>query len=221
MQFEDLRSQTVSYIISKTSPKSPTEHMDHVLQLQLIEPQKRLPLMFLNIFQEPSWLSDLNLCQCDTELPPQLLKTPGAENIKGQQPPTRERKRELQKEKSNGEVWVRVEKDRKQVEEEKLEGRSKGGEKRGMKLGDTVGKCWRESVCVCAQHSDAPVLTATKICQWWTSHAWYLMNFWVAWQPCRPLSIWIFSLHRSLSFSLVMLSDFLSRFLQVMSELLC
>lgn len=61
------------------------------------------------------------------------------------------------------------------------------GEERGVMLRDR--KCWRVCLRVCVQHCDAPVLMATEICKWWTSHAWYLINFWVAWQPGGPLSI--------------------------------
>lgn len=64
-----------------------------------------------------------------------------------------------------------------------------------------------------AKHSDAPVLMATEICQWWPSHAWYCMNFWVAWQPKQPLCICIFFLNLFiifLPFHSVMLSRFSS-----------
>ena len=88
---------------------------------------------------------------------------------------------------------------------------------------------WRSLLCVSAQHSDAPVLKATEICQWWTSHAWRLMNFGVAWQPVRPLSLSLsLSLYLNLCLTFVhYLAPFsfspvlLSRFTQVKSRRLC
>lgn len=78
----------------------------------------------------------------------------------------------------------------------------------GVKLEESAYVC--VPVCV-RQHCDAPVIKAPAICQWWTSHAWHLMKFCVAWQPCRPLSVFFMHLFINKCRSSFFLSTFLSR----------